>query len=102
MSTILPLRTDYRDRSFCWVTAGLIVANVLVFLYELAIGDRVEDLIQVFGTVPVAIATGHSQAAPPPSVPFGYPFLTLITSMFLHAGWLHLLGNMLFLWVFGQ
>jgi membrane associated rhomboid family serine protease len=102
MGTILPLRTDYRDRTFPWVTTGLIVANVLVFLYELAIGDRVEGLIETFGAVPLAISTGHSVAAPDPTVPFGYPYVTLITSMFLHAGWAHLLGNMLFLWVFGQ
>jgi membrane associated rhomboid family serine protease len=102
MSTILPLRTDYRDRSFPWVTTGLIVANVLVFLYELALGDRVEGLIEAFGTVPLAITTGHRVAAPESAAPLGYPYLTLITSMFLHGGWLHLLGNMLFLWVFGQ
>ena len=97
---MLPLRTDYRDRSFPWVTTGLIVVNILVFLYELAIGDRVEGLIQAFGTVPSAISSGHSVAVP--SEPMVSPYLTLITSMFLHAGWLHLLGNMLYLWVFGQ
>ena len=102
MSAILPLRTDYRDRTFPWVTTGLIVANVLIFLYELALGDRVEGLIETFGTVPLALSTGHSVAAPEPAVPFGYPYVTLFTSMFLHGGWLHLLGNMLFLWVFGQ
>jgi membrane associated rhomboid family serine protease len=100
MSAILPLRTDYRDRSFPWVTTGLIVANVLVFLYELSLGDRVEGFVQVFGTVPAAISSGQSVAVP--SEPLVSPYLSLFTSMFLHAGWLHLLGNMLFLWVFGQ
>ena len=102
MSTILPLRTDYRDRSFPWVTTSLIVANVLVFLYELALGDGAESLIQVFGVVPLAISTGHGVTATSTSLSFGYPYLTLVTSMFLHAGWLHLIGNMVFLWVFGQ
>jgi rhomboid family protein len=100
MSTILPLRTDYRDRTFPWVTAGLIVVNVLVFLYELALGDSVEGLIQAFATVPANITGGQSVAAP--SGALVSPYLALITSMFLHGGWLHLLGNMLFLWVFGQ
>src|SRR6266536_4693413 len=99
MISTLPLRTDYRDRTFPWATVALIAANTIVFLYELVLGDRLDAFIQTFATVPCEVL---ATCAVPATVPPSAPYLSLFTSMFLHAGWLHLLGNMLFLWVFGQ
>lgn len=81
------------------MTVLLIVANILIFLYEtsLPLPDR-GALIQTYGLVPRDITAIWPSMAP--DVSGGY--LPLLTAMFLHAGWLHVLGNMLFLWVFGD
>jgi membrane associated rhomboid family serine protease len=72
------------------VNYTLIALNVLVFLYELALSDpSLTRFIDRWGAIPVQIAGGHDLYA-------------LVTSMFLHGGWLHIGGNMLFLWVFGD
>ncbi|HBY92573.1 MAG: rhomboid family intramembrane serine protease [Ardenticatenaceae bacterium] len=73
-----------------WVTWGLIAINSLVFLYEASLSQQaLQDFIFRYGLVPANITQG---------VGLG----TILTSMFLHGGWLHLIGNMLFLWVFGD
>jgi membrane associated rhomboid family serine protease len=70
-----------------WV---LIAINTLVFIYEFTLSQpALERLIMNYGVVPTAITHGQG-------------LLTLLTSMFLHGGWLHLIGNMVFLWVFGD
>ena len=75
-------------RTFPVVNYALIAINVVVFLVELSQPDPQGYLVQ-WGAVPARITAGHDLE-------------TLVTSTFLHAGWLHLLGNMLFLWVFGD
>lgn len=77
----------------------LILANVAVFLYELSLRSRqLDNLVVNWGVVPnnILYALTHPFAAPPQI------WATLVTSQFLHAGWAHILGNMLFLWVFGD
>ncbi|MER3439425.1 MAG: rhomboid family intramembrane serine protease, partial [Chloroflexota bacterium] len=72
------------------VNYTLIAINIVVFLYELALPDP--DLMRFvmrWGAVPREITSGHD-------------YVSIVTSMFLHAGWLHIAGNMLFLWVFGD
>jgi membrane associated rhomboid family serine protease len=78
------------------VTWGLIVANVLVFIYTATAPDDIQATILSFAVTP-----GNITGAPitPMSIP---PYLTLITYQFLHANIWHLLGNMIFLWVFGD
>lgn len=72
------------------VTIGLIGLNVLVFLYEAMLSQgALENFIYSYGAIPAQIVQGEGWG-------------TLLTSMFLHGGWLHLIGNMLFLWVFGD
>ncbi|HEY7031142.1 MAG TPA: rhomboid family intramembrane serine protease [Thermomicrobiales bacterium] len=72
------------------VNYGLIALNFLVFFYELAQSDpELNRFIYRWGTIPTEIMDGQR-------------LVTLVTSQFLHAGWLHILGNMLFLWVFGD
>ena len=81
-----------------WVTWGIIILNVLVFLYELMLGAGLDTLFQTYGAVPAEILTGQDLAPPGPTP----VYLQLLTSMFLHGGWLHLIGNMAFLRVFGD
>jgi membrane associated rhomboid family serine protease len=86
---VIPIgdRKPYRRR-FPAITYGLIVLNIAVFLVELDQPDPQAYLAR-WGAVPARISAGQDLA-------------TLVTATFLHAGWAHLLGNMLFLWVFGD
>src|SRR5262245_35288617 len=81
------------------VTAGLIAVNFIVFFYELALSARgsLDSFLYAFSLVPCEY-TGHCAAYAGTPSPF---WLTLFSSMFLHAGWAHILGNMVFLFVFG-
>lgn len=81
------------------VVMPLIVAiNILVFLYELTLGPSLDRLIFSYGTIPYEITHGVDI---PPMIPFPV-YVTLFTSMFIHQNILHIGGNMLFLWVFGD
>lgn len=85
---MIPLRSTLRTDSAALATIGIILLNVLIFLYQFSMPAYLLDgFVEQWGIVPVTI-TGH--------------LYTLFTSMFLHGGWLHLGGNMLFLWVFGR
>ena len=91
-----------------WVTWGLIAVNVVVFLYQISLGANAQEFIFAYSVVPVALTHGIPQTSlpgVPAHIPFHTPspvYLTLITAMFLHAGWLHIGGNMLFLYIFGD
>jgi membrane associated rhomboid family serine protease len=83
---MIPLRDVIPSRTVPVVTIGLIAANALVFVFQLSLPDReLRALFYTYGLVPAA---------------FDWP--TLVTSMFLHAGWLHIIANMWFLWIFGD
>src|SRR5438876_8991878 len=88
------------------MTWGLIAVNVVIFLYEVSLGPDAPAFMFAYSVVPVALTHGIPQTALlKTSLPFHthYPvYLTLITAMFLHAGWLHIGGNMLFLYIFGD
>ena len=94
----MPLGDDNTGRRlFPVVTIFFIVVNVLVFLVELSQGD-IERFFRMWSVVP---AEYSQQADLPPTIPLPF-WSTLFTSMFMHGGWLHLLGNMLYLWIFGD
>jgi len=99
---MLPIDDDDSDRRFApLINYVLIAINVLVFVFLQGMGGN-EKFTYAFSTVPAEILTGKDIAAgvlEPTPVPV---YFTLITSMFMHGGWAHLLGNMLFLWVFGD
>jgi membrane associated rhomboid family serine protease len=82
------------------ITLGLIVLNVVAFLYELGQPSEaaLQSFIQAWGVVPREY-TQATDLAPTIPLPF---WTTLFTSMFLHGGWMHLFGNMLYLWIFGD
>ena len=79
---------------------AILLANIVVFLYELSLGDRgLEQFFYSAGVIPFEYLTGRNLATPPPG---GVIYLTLLTSMFMHGGFLHIASNMLYLWVFGD
>jgi membrane associated rhomboid family serine protease len=95
---MLPLRDNVPTRTFPRGTVSLIVANVLVFLWEL--GGRGLDLHVVrFGYYPCDLAGSCVGVAGLRELPW---YESAFTSMFMHGGWLHIGGNMLFLWIFGN
>jgi membrane associated rhomboid family serine protease len=92
--------SDAPNRRFPIMTYALIAINVLVFLYELSLSaPQLERFFQVWGAVPRDISNAVTHPAAAGSL---HALLTLVTSQFLHAGWLHIIGNMLFLYVFGD
>jgi membrane associated rhomboid family serine protease len=90
---MFPLQDTIPSRSVPVVTWTLIVINVLVFLLETSMGEvQLERFLQTFGVVPVRFLESFSLAQ----------VFTVFTSMFLHGGWAHLIGNMWFLHIFGD
>ena len=94
---MLPLKDTTPRRSFPAMTLLLIAANVAVFVYQLSLGPRAENtLIRAYGLVPHTVGMlvkGNATA--------GQALLPFFTCMFLHGGFLHIIGNMWFLWIFG-
>jgi membrane associated rhomboid family serine protease len=87
-------------RNFPFVNYALIAINVVAFIYELTLpGAGLDGFFLRWGAIPRAITGGDGTAALPNGLPV---YVTLLTSIFLHGGWLHLGGNMLYLWVFGD
>lgn len=94
----IPLTDHIRRQTFWFVTLVLILANVLVFLFELSLGPSLNRFVYVFGIVPARYTVPYFLRR----TPLDGLLFPLFVSMFLHGGWLHLLGNMLFLFVFGR
>jgi membrane associated rhomboid family serine protease len=96
---MIPIFDDNPARTAPVVTLLLIVVCVAVFLWELSLGESYDMSIGLLGLTPNAFT--HPAGAQMPS--FGVPvWATILTSMFLHAGWMHVGGNMLYLWIFGN
>jgi membrane associated rhomboid family serine protease len=96
----LPLYDDSPRTHPPIATGGLIAACGVVFLWQLGQGPRAaDDIALAYGMIPAVLFGIADLPARLHAVP---PWVTLFTSMFLHGGWLHLLGNMLFLWIFGK
>jgi membrane associated rhomboid family serine protease len=96
---VVPLRDNNPTRIVPFVTYALVAINIAVFVYELSLGDQLEAFFRVWAVVPRELTASFS------GQPTGLPFpawVTLITSQFLHGGFLHVAGNMLFLWIFGN
>lgn len=102
--SMLPLRVEPKPKTFPLVTLLLIASNFAVFFHELSLGPATSQFVEMFALVPrhfwrsLGLVVAH---------PFLYDqwsggFSPLVTSIFLHGGWLHILGNMLTLWVFGD
>jgi membrane associated rhomboid family serine protease len=102
---VLPLKDDIPTRTVPFVTVGLIVADALVFLYQLSLGltddpaaaRAAQAFVFEFGLIPCRLTA--TCAAP---AEFPHPVVTIFTSMFMHGGFFHIFGNMLYLWIFGN
>jgi membrane associated rhomboid family serine protease len=95
---MIPLRDDIPSRTFPGVTVTIIIVNVLAFLNELRLGDQLEYFLRNYALVPIRY-TDPDMAAHFSLFEQAIPFFT---SMFLHGGWIHLIGNMWTLWIFGD
>lgn len=94
---MIPLRQTWPHTSRPIVNRSIVAANVAVFIIQIFMGNNAERFIDTFGYIPVRFL--HPQL-------FGYSraevMLTLVTSLFLHGGLVHLFGNMIYLWTFGD
>jgi membrane associated rhomboid family serine protease len=83
---MFPVSDVIPSRSTPYITVSLIVLNTVGFLYELQLNEsQLQFLVREYGVVPAS-----------------FSWLAVLTSMFLHGGWLHFAGNMLYLWIFGD
>jgi len=96
---VIPLRDTNPNERTPVVVLALIAANALVFWWELSVpAARQESMFYIFGVVPAR----YIDPSDPGFSHFPGGYMPFVTSMFLHGGWMHLLGNMWFLWLFGD
>jgi len=96
----VPLYDDTPARRTPTVTYGIIGLCLAVFLWQQSLPPGEEQAVEYgLGMLP-AVLFGYAEL--PPWLAFVPPYATIITSMFLHGGWMHVLGNMLYLWIFGK
>lgn len=86
---MIPLRDENPSHHFPLVCITLIVLCILGFIYELSLGSAAEAFLIEYGVVPLKVSAGRS-------------LYSLISSLFLHGGWGHLVGNLWYLWIFGD
>ena len=91
---MIPLKDDIPTNSTPYVTIGIIILNSLIFFYQLFLGYSEEYFIRQFGLIPSYLFYGDIYGQ--------NHFVPLITYQFLHGGFMHIIGNMLFLWIFGN
>jgi len=97
---MIPLHDDNPTDRFPLITVTFIIACVLLFLYQVGIGAQAgRAFVFSFGSIPSVLFGNKSL---PPELAILPAEATLFTSMFLHGGWMHLIGNMLYLWIFGN
>ena len=93
---MLPLRDDIPSSRFPIVTVTLVVLNAIVFIQELMMGPHLEEALFNWALVPARYTGGGGEFS---LLGLAVPFFS---SMFLHGGWIHLIGNMWILWIFGD
>jgi membrane associated rhomboid family serine protease len=97
---VFPISDDNPTRITPYVTYALLAINIVVFIYELSLTPpQLERFFQLYAVVPKELTASLNGIAVNQPIPEP---LTLITSQFLHGGFMHILGNMLFLWIFGN
>ena len=92
---MIPYKDDNPTHRFPYVTIGIIISNILIFLLEIISPPGMEKTVYAYGAVPQYILTFEKFQ------PI-HPALTVFTAMFMHGGLFHLGGNMLYLWIFGN
>jgi membrane associated rhomboid family serine protease len=97
---MIPLHDDNPTELKPYVTIAIIVIASLAFLWQQSLGPAGQkEAVYAFGLIP-AVLFGKAQL--PPELAVIPPEVSIFTSMFLHGGWMHLIGNMLYLWIFGN
>lgn len=98
---MIPLQDDNPTELTPLVTITFIGICMLAFLYQASLPPpHAETLVFQYGAIPALL---FGRADLPPAIDVGIPaYATLLTSMFMHGGWMHLIGNMLYLWIFGN
>ncbi len=94
---MIPLRDTNPSETVPFINYALIAANIAAFLFETSLGKGLNDFIATFGLVPAQFSADLESRQIGLST-----IIPIFTSMFLHAGWLHVAGNMLFLYIFGD
>lgn len=101
---MIPLRDNIPSRTAPVMTVSLIAFNVLVFFYQLSLGPQLRGFVREFAVIPARyfhdVYVGPGGWIQPLSA--ADLIVPLFASMFMHGGWLHLIGNMLYLWIFGD
>jgi membrane associated rhomboid family serine protease len=95
---MIPLKDDIPSRTFPLITITLIVVNSIVFLYEVSLGNGLTAFISRYSIIPLRFFNPHYFREDV----FSGVLVPLCTHMFLHGGWFHVMGNMLYLWIFGD
>ncbi|MDH3309948.1 MAG: rhomboid family intramembrane serine protease [Gammaproteobacteria bacterium] len=97
---MIPLHDDNPTTIKPFLTIAFIVSCSVIFLWQLSLGTRgFEMAVYRLGVIPAALLGDKTL---PPELAMVPPTLTVFTSMFMHGGWMHLIGNMLYLWIFGN
>jgi membrane associated rhomboid family serine protease len=91
---MIPIRDDNPTHTVSFATVGLIAVNALVFVHELRLSNEEQARAFFAG---FALTPAHLVHTPSPAA-----YATVFTSMFLHGGWMHIIGNMWYLWIFGN
>lgn len=94
---MIPLRDKNQARTIPFVNYAIIGVCLVVFLYELSLDERLTSFVHRFAVAPASVSAAVREHAVTVT-----PYVPLVTSMFLHGGWIHLLGNMLYLYIFGD
>ncbi|MFZ0389245.1 MAG: rhomboid family intramembrane serine protease, partial [Calditrichia bacterium] len=95
---MIPLRDRIPSQTFPFITIALIIINSVIYFYEVSMGSQLQSFINTFGAVPVKVLGTGNEPVPNPIM----RFFPVFSSMFLHGGWLHIIGNMWYLWIFGD
>ena len=96
---MFPIHDDNPTRITPYVTYALLSACVLIFFWQVSLGDAAQQAVYSFGVIPSVLFASRSLPVELEILP---AWMTIFSSMFLHGGWMHLIGNMLYLWVFGN
>ena len=93
---MIPLRDTTKSARFPFVNLTLIALNILVFLFEISLGDKMNAFIYHFGLIPADVFSTSA------GIGLAERITPFFSSMFIHGGWLHIIGNVLFLYIFGD
>lgn len=96
---MIPIRDENPTHNTPVVVYALIAINVVVFIHQMSLGSGLDGFFQLYAVIPQQLSASFEGVPPNQPIP---ELVTLITSQFLHGGLMHIAGNMLFLWTFGN